>query len=432
MEPTLVGSTHDEGSNATGPPSEKGTGDPEYPEGGLSAWLVVAGGWLGLFCTFGLVTCMGVFLDHYKTDLLRDYSPSAISWITSVQVFFQVGGGAVWGRVYDSYGPRWLMLVGTPVYCFGLLMLSLSTQYYQIMLSQSIVSSLGSGAIFTASLTSTTSWFSRKRGLVFGIVNSGSAVGGVVLPIMLSRLIKEIGFPWTMRAVAFLLLALCSVACLLIKTRVKPSPRRFAWEDYIGGFKESIMIITVVGGFLFFFGMFLPMSYIIVQAQASGISLALIPYLLPIINAVSLVGRVVVGGLSDRFGRFNSMFIITGFTGVLTLGLWIPGSSSTVGIITYAAAFGFGSGGYISLFPTCVAQISPPQEIGTRIGIASFVNAVGALTGSPIGGALITKRPDGSSSFLGLQIFCGSTMVASAIVYGAARYSQRGFKWASI
>src|SRR6478735_6196981 len=100
------------------------------------------------------------------------------------------------------------------------MMLSLSTQYYQILLSQAIVSSLGSGAIFTASLTSATSYFHKKRGTVFGIINSGSSAGGVVLPIMLSRLFKNIGFAWTVRVVGFMFLALCAISCVLIKSRL--------------------------------------------------------------------------------------------------------------------------------------------------------------------------------------------------------------------
>src|SRR5689334_13097365 len=68
--------------------------ETEYPEGGREAWLVVVGGWFGLFCTFGLVTCVGVFLEYYQTGPLAHYSPSTISWITSLQVFFQVGGSA--------------------------------------------------------------------------------------------------------------------------------------------------------------------------------------------------------------------------------------------------------------------------------------------------------------------------------------------------
>ncbi|KAF5701786.1 riboflavin transporter MCH5 [Fusarium mundagurra] len=406
--------------------------ETEYPEGGREAWLVVVGGWCGLFCTFGLVTCVGVFLEHYQTGPLKEYSPSTISWITSLQVFFQVGGSAVWGRVYDSYGPRWLLLIGAPVYVFGIMMLSLSKEYYQILLSQSLVSSLGSGAVFAASLTSTTSWFQKKRGTVFGIVNSGSSAGGVVLPIMLSRLFKMIGFDWTIRVVGFLFLGLMSISCLLIKSRIPPKPRPFAFVDYHRCFKEPVMLLTMLGGFLFFWGMFLPLSYIIVQAKASGVSASLVPYLLPLINGISLIGRLTAGALADKIGNFNCMLMITGFTGVLTLALWIPGSQSTGAIMAYAVAFGYGSGGYVSIFPACVSHISPIAEIGTRIGLASLVNAFGALTGSPLGGALISDQSGRGNSFLALQLFCGCTMIASVFAYGAARYAQVGFKWTKV
>jgi MFS family permease len=405
----------------------------ECPEGGREAWLVVFGAWLGLFCTFGLITCVGVFLEHYQEGPLAQYSLSQTSWITSMQVFFQVGGSAIWGRFYDSYGPRWLLLVGTPVYCFGLMMLSLSTEYYQIVLSQSILSSLGSGAIFTASLTSTTSWFSKKRATVFGIVNSGSSAGGVVLPIMLTHVFDSIGFAWTTRILGFMFLVMCGISCLLMKTRKPPKPRPFAMSDYLRCFKEPIMVTTMIGGFLFFWGMFLPLNYIVLQAEANGISPNLVPYLVPLINGISLIGRLVVGALADVIGRFNIMMIITAITGILTLALWIPGSSNTGAIITYAVVFGFGSGGYVSIFPACVAQISPSAEVGTRIGLAALMNGFGALTSSPLGGALISKdRHQGVTSYLGLQLFCGITMVASVAAYGVARYMQSGLKWTKV
>ncbi|CRK41642.1 hypothetical protein BN1723_018847 [Verticillium longisporum] len=182
----------------------------DFPDGGLEAWLVVLGGWCALFCTFGLVNCVGVFQDYYLSGPLSDYSASEVSWITSMQVWCMTFGGAIFGRVYDSYGPRPLLIGGTIVYVFGLMMTSLATQYYQFILAQSLVASMGSSAAFNASLASVSSWFFRRRAAALGIMVSGSSLGGVVLPIMMSRMIDpeilNVGFPWTIRAVAFLFL----------------------------------------------------------------------------------------------------------------------------------------------------------------------------------------------------------------------------------
>jgi MFS family permease len=45
-------------------------------------------------------------------------------------------GGPIWGKMYDNYGPRYLLLVGTFFHVFGLMMASISTEYYQFLLSQ--------------------------------------------------------------------------------------------------------------------------------------------------------------------------------------------------------------------------------------------------------------------------------------------------------
>ncbi len=52
------------------------------------------------------------------------------------------------GKLYDSYGPRYLILGGTFMHVFGLMMASISTEYYQFMLSQGVCSAIGVAAIF--------------------------------------------------------------------------------------------------------------------------------------------------------------------------------------------------------------------------------------------------------------------------------------------
>jgi hypothetical protein len=57
----------------------------EYPEGGTSAWLAVAGATACLVVSFGWVNVIGIFQDHYQSNQLRDYTPSDIAWIPSLQ-----------------------------------------------------------------------------------------------------------------------------------------------------------------------------------------------------------------------------------------------------------------------------------------------------------------------------------------------------------
>ncbi|KAK2043425.1 major facilitator superfamily transporter [Colletotrichum somersetense] len=404
------------------PAAPPGMYPADFPDGGAEAWLVVMGGFFALFCTFGLINCVGVFQAYYMEGPLREYPPSTVAWITSMQVWTQTFMGVVFGRLYDSYGPKYLLYGGTVVYVFGLMMTSLSTKYYQFILAQSIVSSVGSSACFNAAMASVTSWFFRRRAGALGIMVSGSSLGGVVLPIMMSKMIAQVGFPWAIRAVAFLFLFLLGISCLTIKSRLPPRPRPLVLKEYVDSLREPPMAITVCAMFLFFWGMFLPFNFVILQARSQGMDENLVIYLLPIMNAVSILGRILSGIVADKVGRYNVMVFITFVSAVFCLGLWIPGKSNAA-IIVFLVIFGFSSGGFISLVPACVAQISDIRQIGVRTGTAFAIQSFGALTGSPIAGAIVAAQ---GGSYLGLQLFCGFTMLAAVFVFFCARTAQVG------
>lgn len=118
------------------------------------------------------------------------------------------------------------------------------------------------------------------------------------------------------------------------------------------------------------------------------------------------------------------MILITFLSAIITLALWIPGKT-TATIVVYLIVFGFTSGGFIGLSPTIIAQISDISKIGTRTGAAFAMQSFGGLTGAPIAGAIVSRQ---GGDYLGLQLFCGLTMMAAALVFVGARYMQVGFK----
>jgi nitrate/nitrite transporter NarK len=57
------------------------------------------------------------------------------------------------GKIFDDYGPRSLLSIGTFLHVFGLMMVSISKKYYQILLSQAICSGIGASMVFYPSFT---------------------------------------------------------------------------------------------------------------------------------------------------------------------------------------------------------------------------------------------------------------------------------------
>ena len=88
-------------------------------------------------------------------------------------------------------------------------------------------------------------------------------------------------------------------------------------------------------------------------------------YLISIINAASVIGRILPGILADKAGAFNIQFIFTSVMAISILAYWTPSTTESA-IITFALFYGFVSGAFINLLAVCVAMISPIKKIGGR------------------------------------------------------------------
>ncbi|KAH7153474.1 major facilitator superfamily domain-containing protein, partial [Dactylonectria macrodidyma] len=396
----------------------------DFPDGGKTSWTVLFGAWAVLFCSFGLVQSIGVFQEYYTRGPLRQYPSSTIAWITSVEVWTQNFFGVPSGLLYDRFGPKWLMVGGSLLYVFGLMMTSLAEEYYQIFLAQSLVTSLGASACFNAAMSSVATWFCRRRALAFGIMMSGSSVSGIVLPVMVSQLSPRVGFPWAVRLIGFMAIALLSVSCVTVKSRIPPKPQIIVFKRYLEGLREPVMALTISSMFLFFWGMFVVFNFILLQAQRQGVSPKLVDYLLPIMNGASIFGRIIPTLIADKAGRLNMTILMSFLTSVFCLALWIPGKSD-VAIILFSIIFGFSTGGFVALAPALVAQISRIEEVGIRTGSAFAISSFGSLTGSPLAGAIVAAS---GGSFLGLQLFSGFTCLGATIALVVARYLHVGWK----
>jgi hypothetical protein len=56
--------------------------------------------------------------------------------------------GPVAGKLVDNYGPRWPILAGSFLHIFGLMMTSISKEYYQFFLAQAVCSAIGCSFLF--------------------------------------------------------------------------------------------------------------------------------------------------------------------------------------------------------------------------------------------------------------------------------------------
>ncbi|MCJ1384951.1 hypothetical protein MMC17_008069 [Xylographa soralifera] len=404
------------------PPNEPQAKPDMPPEEGTAGWLCAAGCTIGLFCTFGFLNAVGVFQTTYQATMLSTYTPSTISWIFTIQLSLMWILGPIFGRFVDTYGPPPVLVPCSILCVFSLCMLSLSDQYYQIFLSQGLGFGLGAGGIFTTTIVVGGQWFVKRRGLALGIITCGSSLGGVIFPFFVDLVIADVGFAGAMRYTALFIGILLAVACFLIKARL---PKK-EWNPNLKWFDFSLLInksfgLYTLGAFLVMWGLWAPFDYISSYALSTGgFTPSLAIYLISIINATSVPGRIIPGYLGDKLGYFNVMTVVSVLTGISVFCLWIPFNNhpSHAGVILFALVFGFVSGAYVSMMMPCAAKSGSLETLGQRFGTFQSIIAFAALTGLPIQGVILTAQ---NGSYLGLQIFSGVSMVLGGLVIGVAR-----------
>lgn len=118
-----------------------------------------------------------------------------------------------------------------------------------------------------------------------GIMVTGSSVGGVIFPIMITRLIQSVGYPWAIRSSAFLIFGLQIIAIAFVRPRTKPVPKKMPPGRYAAPFKELPFVLLLLGIFVLTYGMFIPIEYLSVQGyQQAHLSESMAQYLVSIFN----------------------------------------------------------------------------------------------------------------------------------------------------
>jgi len=372
---------------------------PPVPDGGWTAWLTVLGAWLALFSTFGYINAFGVFQDYYTRIYLNNVSPSAVSWIGSFQFFVPLVIGMVSGGLFDRGYFHHIMLIGSVLFVFSLFMLSLAKehQYYQIFLSQGLGMGLGLGLVFTPAISISSHHFRRKRAMAAGIALSGSSVGAIVHPILLNNLFDDshTGFAGAVRASAYMLLGCLAIANLTMRTRLPPRAKDAValsvWSRVKPIMSDTVYLCTITGSFFCQLSIYFPAFYIQLYAVTHGIDTRMAFYSIAILNAASVIGRIIPNMLADKVGPFLLVIPTTIICGGLMFAML--GITSVASMVVVAVVYGIFSGAYLALIVAAVVSLSrSPDELGLRNGLTFTTNSFAALIGTPIAGALLTER----------------------------------------
>lgn len=304
-------------------------------------------------------------------------------------------------------------------------MTSICKEYWQVILAQGVCVGLGAGMSFIASVTIVGTYFSTRRSTAQGLAATGSSVGGIIYPVVLRRLIVQIGLPWAVRVMAFIMLGTLLISVAVMKPRLPP--RKSGPLINFESLRDRVFILWLIAAFFIFTGLYIPFFYVGQYGLDLGMSQDLSFYMLIIMNAGSVPGRVLPSIIADKIGNLSVMIPSVLLTGILMLA-WISVKSQS-GLIAIAFFVGLTSGSIQAVLPATVAFLCPDlSKLGTNIGMTLFASGVGLLIGSPVAGAILDhQRTSGGDVFWGTLTFSALFILTGGVLLAIARVVKVGF-----
>ncbi|TFK79571.1 MFS general substrate transporter [Polyporus arcularius HHB13444] len=392
------------------------TGDDDFPEGGLRAWLVVFGVTCGLCATFGFVNTWGIFQAYYETYTLRDQTPSTIAWIGSVQYALVFMPGLIFGRLFDMGYLRLPVALASALLVLCTFLTAQCTEFWHFLLCQGFGIGFASGTVFTAAVGTIPHWFNKKLGLAFGCMAIGSSIGGTIFPIILKNLIEHQTFEWTLRIMGLILLAFLIILNLTIARRLPPKKDLGPFIDW-KSFKNPAYSIYTLSLFIGFLGLYTCLTYLSLSGLLNGVNPDLSFYLLSIANASSAIGRLGGGILADRVGPLNILIPSTFIAGVMTYA-W-PFATTKGPLIAIAVFYGIFSGVFVAIMGQPAVRMGDVADVGRRVGMSLTIMSLGALAGPPISGAILDRA---ANDFKPVGYYAGTAVMVSVFLMVIARH----------
>jgi MFS family permease len=320
------------------------------------------------------------------------------------------------GRWLDRHGPRALMTLGSILAV--LLVLAWSQvhslpSFYLIMAGIGFVSA---SVLYEPAFAMVAVWFRRLRGRALTLLTFFGAFASFVFIPLSARLTELFGWRGALIVLAALLATITiPIHALLLRRRPEDlgllpdgEPPAFGTTMPARAVERSITTGIALRDLRFWL-----LSFAFAASTVAGVTLTvhIIPYLIArghdagfaatvagLFGLMSLLGRMTIGPLGDRWARHWVTAALVGMqvVGIATLAVF---GASAVGTLVYVALFGAGSGTLTIMRAALLAEHYGPAHYGTING-AQNLALTGARTVAPVGAGLLVTTLGGYEALL--------------------------------
>jgi MFS family permease len=343
---------------------------------------VVFGACLTQFTIIGLLFAFGLFFKPLQEEF--GWSRTLLSSASSLS-FFMMGVLAILGgRMNDRFGPRIVLTVTGIAYACGFVLVSQVSAPWQMFAIFGTFMALGLGTHDVVTLSTIARWFEHRRGIMSGVVKTGTALGQVTIPPLAAALLLAFGWRQALIILGIAALGLLLIAAMSMQrppglVRATPGSDTHSGQSFAQARTSRLFWSLCAIQFLFFPSMMSVPMHLAIHGTDLGMTTARAATLLSVLGATSIAGRLTVGTLSDRIGGKRAFVMCFGillasliaFTGVRAHGL----------LYVVVAVYGFSHGGLFTVVSPIVAEYFGMRAHGAIFGTILFFGTLGGALG---------------------------------------------------
>jgi MFS family permease len=317
------------------------------------------------------------------------------------------------GRLMDRFGPRAVMELGVMLMGGGLLLAPLTTQPWHLYLTIGVL--VGGGSVclgYSGQSLFLPNWFVRQRGLAIGIAFAGVGIGSILMLPWVQTMIEQTGWRTACTALGAMVLVVLAPINLLLRKRpqeigLEPdgdasagtSVRRCsnivdpAWAGIDWTLSRAIRTARFWWLALgFFCGLYVWYAVQVHQTKYLldiGFSPAVAAWALGVVSLLGIPGQILLGHLSDRFGRewiwsASGLGFAICFAALIALAQ-LPTLALLYVMVAAQGALGYG---VTSIMGAVVLEIFEGKHYGNIFGTLMLSALAGGAAGPWVTGVL--------------------------------------------
>ncbi len=376
---------------------------------------------------WGTWNSFGVFFDSLLAEF--NWSRAVTSGAFSLCTIISGLAAIPFGRVTDKIGPRAVMTACSLILGTGYILMALIDSVWQFYLVYGILIGIGTSGFWVPVLATVSRWFSKKRGLMVGIVLTGSGAGTLVFPPIANWLISV--YQWRLSiAVVGAATLICGT---IISQFIKRDPSTVqqvadgetpgkSSQHEAGGAAHSLKEAVRTPQFWMALGVFFGcgfyaytiMVHIIPRAVLLGVSPSVAASLLAVIGGISILGGLATGALADRMGIKKTLITFLAIAAAAII--WLLGSRETWQLYLFSALIGLAYGSIGVSETIATIWLFGLKENALILALVDLALTAGAAAGPLVAGYVFDITQSYQGAFILTAVICLASLLISVFV----------------